>query len=110
MFLILVHEASPLSDIQLKLHRAVIRTENFGADRSFPDGAGQPVGNQKIVNTPSGVFLPGAEAVGPPAVCTGHVGIQQTEAIGKAGLQQGGKSVPFLIGKARVSPIGTRIF
>ena len=44
----------------------------------------QPVGDDKIVDAPSGVVLPGIEAIAPPGVCAGLIRIEIPEGIRKA--------------------------
>ena len=76
--------------------------------RAF-DAGHQPLGDNEVVDAPSGVVLPGVEAVAPPRVGAGAVGVQGAERVHKAALQQLGHLAPFLIGEAGIHSVGLGI-
>ena len=49
-----------------------------------PHPGSQPVGYEKIIDAPARVLFPGMEAVGPPAISSRRIGVEQPEGIGKA--------------------------
>ena len=73
------------------------------------DLIGNAAGNDKVINAPARVLLPGVEAVAPPAVL--HlIRVQQAEAVGKACVQQFGHLAALLIGKACTHVVGLVVF
>ena len=88
----------------------MIRTHDVGVDGSFMNLIRQSAGHYKIVNTPACVLGAGVKHIAPPAVGTGHIGIQMPERIGKTVLQQSGECVSFFIRKAGIVSVGTGIF
>ena len=69
----------------------------------------QSVGDDKIVDAPADVLLPGVEAVAPPGVFR-RVGMLEAPGIGEAGGQQLGELAPLLVGEAGVAPVGLGVF
>ena len=84
----------------------MVGTHHLGQDAGGDDLVLYPVGHQEIVDAPPRVVLAGLEAVAPPAVGPGEVGVQVAEAVGEAGVQQPGELFPFLVGKTRTAPVG----
>ena len=64
----------------------------------------------EVVDAPSGVVLAGFEAVAPPRIDTRYIGIKVAPRVGKAGSQQIGHLLPFLVGEAGVVVVGLGIF
>ena len=63
--------------------------------------AGDPVGNQPIIDSPAGIVgLGRANPLGPPGVLASHLPMNQAEGIGKARVQQAAETGPLFIGKA----------
>ena len=83
---------------------------HVGQDLRPDDPVPQPVGDEKIVDAPPRVVLPGVEAVGPPGVGPLPVRIEVPEGVCKPGGQQGGHFFPLLVGEAGVAPIGLGVF
>ena len=88
----------------------VVAALHIGQYLSPEDFIPQPVRDDKVVDTPSGVVLPGVEAVGPPGIGPLPVGVEEPEGVGKAGSQQGGHLLPLLVGEAGVAPVGFGVF
>ena len=98
-----------LSNIDFQTHRAMVGAHDISIDGGIGDLFCDPVGYQEIVNTPSGVVLPGVEPVAPPAVDAGGIGIQIPESVGEACSQGLGEAVSFLVRETCVPPVGGRI-
>ena len=64
-----------LSDRKIQTHRAVVGAQDILVDGCFFDLFPDPVGDQKIVDTPACVLLPGLEHVAPPGVALRGIGI-----------------------------------
>ena len=75
-------------------------------DAGAVDPFAQPVRDQKIVDAPAGILLPGLEHIAPPGVGAGLIGVQIPEGIGKAAFQQLGEAFTLLIREAGVTPVG----
>ena len=59
----------------------MIGPEDFGMDAGAFQPGPQGFGGDEVVDAPARVVLAGAEAVAPPAVSTGHIGIEETEGV-----------------------------
>ena len=101
----LLHSCFTVSDIQFKSHRAMVRTEDFGVNRCCCDFISDPVGYQKIVDSPSCVVLTGIEAVTPPAVCSGYIGVSEPESIREACFQQLSEAFTLLVRETRIAAV-----
>ena len=88
-----------------QLNRAMVRAKNITVDGCILNLRRQPVRDQPIVDAPSRVIFPGIKAVAPPAVCPQRVRMAKAKGIRKATIQKRRKLLPFLIGKACISPI-----
>ena len=78
----------------------MIRALDLMIDWRLFDLSAEPVGDQKIVDPPSGVVLPRLVHVAPPGIAAGGVGMEIAEGIGKAGLQKSGEALALLVGEA----------
>lgn len=87
----------------------MVGAKNIGINGRFPNLVPKPVGNQKVIDPPSGVFLPGMEPVAPPAVCAGLFRVKEAEGVRKAAVYQSLEAAPLLIGKTGAAPVGARI-
>ena len=92
--------------INFQTHGAVV-----GAKGIFINGGGgnfirDPVGNDKIVNTPACVLFSGFEHIAPPSIAIRCVGVQMAEGVGKTCLQCLGEACPLFIGETGIAPIG----
>ena len=76
-----------LYEVNYKLDRAVIRTENIGVDGCLFQFVIQTSGCDKIVDTPSGILLARLKSVRPPGVDSFRIRIEKAERIGKSGIQ-----------------------
>ena len=94
------------SEFQFQPNRTVVGTENIGINRRGLDPVCKTVRDQKIVDAPAGVVLPGIEPVAPPAVDACGIRIEMTEGIGETGFQKLSEAFPLLIGEAGVSTVG----
>ena len=89
--------------MNIQAHGAMVAAENLRANECLVDVAAQPVGHQKIVNSPADALFSCIHAVAPPAISSLRIRIEITERISKAGVQKLCKLCAFLIGKAGVS-------
>ena len=87
----------------------MIRTKDLGMDRGSSDLIGDAVRYKKVVDPPSGIVFSGVEAVAPPTIHTGCIGIKVTEGVGKASLQQFSETFPFFVRETGISPVGGRV-
>ena len=84
----------------------MIGAKDLAVDGGGGDFIRNPVGYDKVVDAPSGVVLPGVEAVAPPTVDTGGIRVEVSEGIRKACIQKLCEAVPLFIGETGVSTIG----
>ena len=87
----------------------MVGTQDFGQDECFPQGWSQVIRDDKVINAPAHVSLPGPGTVGPPGVGGGDVRMEVTESVDEPGLEQAGHSSAFLGGEARVLAVAPGI-
>jgi len=93
----------------LQLHGAVVAAVDFGVDAGSYEAVLQPGGAEPVVDAPAGVLLAGMEAVGPPGVDVGLVGVEVAEGVDEASLEQLGELRALLVGEPGVLVVRLRI-
>ena len=86
--------------LNAQLNGTVVAAVDLAQDGCAFDLLSNAIGDQEVVDAPAGVVLASVEAVAPPAVCAGHVGVAIPKCIGKACVQQFGKAFTLLIREA----------
>ena len=95
-------------DLQLntQLDGTVVAAVDLAQDGCAFDLLSNAIGDQEVVDAPAGVVLAGVEAVAPPAVSAGHVGMAIPKCIGKTRVQKLGKALAFLVRETCILPVG----
>ena len=70
----------------------------------------QPVGHDKVVDTPADVALSCCRAVAPPGIRIALIGVKRAEAVDKSGIEKLCKLAAFFVGKAGVKVVSVGIF
>ena len=91
--------------LNAQLNRTVVAAVDLAQDGCAFDLLSNAIGDQEVVDAPAGVVLASVEAVAPPAVSAGHVGMAIPKCIGKACVQQLSKAFSLLIREACVLPV-----
>ena len=68
------------------------------------------VGHQEVVDTPPRVLFACLEAIRPPRIDIGLVGIEKAERIGKSVTEQTAEFFAFLVGKSGIPAISLGVF
>ena len=98
-----------LYEVNYKLDRAVIRTEDIGMDCCLFQFLIQAFRCDKIVNTPSGVLLARLKPVRPPGIDAFRIRIEKAERISEAGTKKFRHLGAFLIRETGILAVRLRI-
>ena len=91
--------------LNAQLNGAVVATVDLAQDGCAFDLFSNAVGDQEVVDAPARVVLARVEAVAPPAVSAGHVGMAIPKCIGKTRVLKPGKAFALLVREACVLPV-----
>ena len=87
----------------------MVAAHDFGVDGGVGDLAEEALAGDEVVDAPSGVLLPGLEAVGPPGV--GDLGgVEGAEGVDEAAAEQLAELRALLVGEAGIAAVGLRVF
>ena len=86
----------------------MVGTEYISLNFGLPDLVLSKIGNQKIINTPSGIILPCIAHIRPPGVFH-FVRVQISEGINKPQIQKPCKPSTLLVGKPRIVAVSLRV-
>ena len=87
----------------------MIRPLHRVQDPAVRESVPQPVGNDKVIDPPADILLPGTEAVAPPGI-SDFLRVQVAERVRKAGLEQFRERCPLLITEAGIEVIAVGVF
>ena len=88
----------------------MIRAHDFGQYVSILYVITQPVGYDKVVDTPADVALTRSRTVAPPRIRIALIGVKRADAVDKSGIEKLCKLAAFFVGKAGVKVVRLRIF
>ena len=93
------------SEVDVHLHRAVVRPEDISVYLGVGQFVVYPFGCQEVVDAPASVLLARLEAVGPPRVDALLRRVEVAEGVGEARLQQGGELGTLFVGESGVATV-----
>ena len=96
--------------VEYEFYGAVVAAENLVVNGGRSHFVGKTVAHKEIVDTPPRILLARTEAVTPPRIGIGEVGVEEAETVGEPSTQQGGHFLAFLIGETGIFAVGFRIF
>ena len=96
--------------VEYEFYGAVVAAENLVVNGGRSHFVGKTVAHKEIVDTPPRILLARTEAVAPPRIGIGEVGIEEAETVGEPCVQERGHFLAFLVGEPGVFAVGFRIF
>ena len=87
----------------------VVAAENVSQDACAVQPSVEAGGREEVVNAPTCIVLAGMEAIRPPGVSAGLIGMEMSESVSKSGLEQGGHLFTLFIAKSRVVAVRRRV-
>ena len=94
----------------LNFNRAVVAAVDLGVDLGVNQLLLQTVAYQEVVDAPPGVLLTRLEAVAPPGIDIGDLGIEETPCVSETGTEQDGHLLALLVGETCVLAVSLWIF
>ena len=88
----------------------MIRAHDFGQYVSILYVITQPVGYNKVVDTPADVALSCCRTVAPPGIRVALIGVKHAEAVDKPCVEKLGELAALFVGKAGVKVVSVGIF
>ena len=96
--------------VEYEFYGAVVASENLVVNGGRSHLVGKAVAHKEIVDTPPRILLARTEAVAPPRIGIGEVGVEEAEGVGETGAEQRSEFGTFFIGETGVFAVGFRIF
>ena len=96
--------------VEYEFYGAVVASENLVVNGGRSHLVGKAVAHKEIVDTPPRILLSRTEAVAPPRIGIGEVGVEEAETVGEPCAQERGHFLTFLVGETGVFAVGLWIF
>lgn len=89
-----------------EFYRTMVTAIDVGEDGGFSQLRIEPFRGDEVVNAPPGILFAGFEAIRPPGVDVGLVGVEVSEGVGEPFRKQEGHLGPFFVGKSGIASVG----
>lgn len=89
-----------------EFYRTMVTAIDVGEDGGFSQLRIEPFRGDEVVNAPPGILFAGFEAIRPPGVDVGPVGVEVSEGVGESFRKQEGHLCSFFVGKSGIASVG----